>query len=171
MVKEEDRIEIKQEGNNNVQYEHDDKVEINCQNVVSQVEKAQSDAEGGKCGEAEEEFHSVAECVDGDSLKYVSDSVPIIGSVVLKVGKMMEVVVVNVESPTAIYMCPDLQELKKFQMHLFQTCSELAHDPEFVPDVGSIVLARTKSDEYWYRARVLACDQGILPRLWLHGQG
>ena len=160
VVKEEDRIEIKQESNNNVQSEHDDKVEINCQNVVSQVEKAQSDAEGGKCGEAEEEFHSVAECVDGDSLKYVSDSVPIIGSVVLKVGKIMEVVVVNVESPTAIYMCPDLQELKKFQRHLFQTCSELVHDPEFVPDVGSIVLARTKSDEYWYRARVLACDQG-----------
>ena len=85
---------------------------------------------------------------------------PMIGSVALKVGKMMEVVVVNVESPTAIFMCPDLQELKKFQRLLFQTCSELSHDPEFVPDVGSIVLARTKSDEYWYRARVLACDQG-----------
>ena len=53
-------------------------------------------------------------------------------NVTLKVGKMMDLTVLHVESPT------------------------LTFDPNFEPKVGSIVLARTKSDGYWYRARVIS---------------
>ena len=55
-----------------------------------------------------------------------------------------------------MYMCPVLSELKEFQKHLYKTASELTFDPDFEPKVGSIVLARTKSDGYWYRARVIS---------------
>jgi hypothetical protein len=51
-------------------------------------------------------------------------------------------------------------ELKEFHKHLYKTTSELTFDPDFEPVVGSIVLARSMSDGYWYRHRVISCKEG-----------
>ena len=73
---------------------------------------------------------------------------------------MMDLTVLHVESPTAVYMCPVLVELKEFQKHLHKTASELTFDPDFEPEVGSIILVRSMSDGYWYRVRVISYMKG-----------
>jgi len=137
----------------------------NKTNLIVRCEKLKED--GGpddvlKCMKKAEKLKNTSDyvAVSLNAADEEASQVPLIGNVSLKVGSVMELVVVHVDSPTAVYVCPDLPELKKFQKHLFKTCSELSLDPEFIPKVGSLVLAKTKSDEYWYRARVLSCDQG-----------
>lgn len=136
------------------------------ENKTNLIVKCEKSKDGGglddvfKCLKKAEKFQNTSDYVSNNAADGEVSQVPLIGNVSLKVGSVMEVVVVHVESPTAVYVCSDLPELKKFQKHLFKTCSELSLDPEFIPNVGSIVLAKTKSDEYWYRARVLSCDQG-----------
>jgi len=72
----------------------------------------------------------------------------------LKVGQMQKVSVVNVESPTAVYLCPNMEQLSKFQKHIYRLGASLPHNPDFIPSPGSIVLVKSLQDGYWYRGLV-----------------
>jgi len=78
----------------------------------------------------------------------------------LTVGQMMDLTILHVESPTAVYLCPVQSQLKKLQKQIYRTASALKFDPEFAPTAGSIVLARSMMDSYWYRAKVISCSEG-----------
>merc|ERR1719186_1962971 len=78
----------------------------------------------------------------------------------LTVGQMMDLTILHVESPTAVYLCPIQSQLKKLQKQIYRTASAIKFDPQFARIAGSIVLARSRTDSYWYRAKVISCREG-----------
>ena len=81
-------------------------------------------------------------------------------SMKLLVGQMMDLTILHAESPTAVYLCPVQSQLKKLQKQIYRAATALKFDPEFAPIAGSIVLARSMTDGYWYRAKVISCTEG-----------
>jgi len=78
--------------------------------------------------------------------------------------KIQEVYVVHNEGPTELYVTPNLKTLRDFQRYLYKTGSSLDYDPMFLPGLGDVVLARSRSDKYWYRA--LITDMEKLVTFW-----
>jgi len=73
----------------------------------------------------------------------------------LEVGSCCQATITHFQSPTEIYICPDLQQLTRLHKHLHRTGLSLPYDAKFSPLPGSLVLARSANDGYWYRGTVL----------------
>ena len=76
------------------------------------------------------------------------------GCMELQVGRVQKVTVLHVESPHAVYLCPDQPALKKLQSHIYSTAVSLSQDLGFRPEIGVLVLAKSVQDDNWYRALV-----------------
>jgi len=75
--------------------------------------------------------------------------------------KIQEVYVLHNEGPTEVYVTPSLKILKNFQRYMYKTGSSLDFDPMFSPGIGEMVLARSRSDKYWYRALVTDISERV----------
>jgi len=73
----------------------------------------------------------------------------------LEVGSRCQATITHFQSPTEIYICPDLQQLTRLHKHLHRIGLSLPYDAKFSPSPGSLVLARSANDGYWYRGTVL----------------
>merc|ERR1719186_2490162 len=133
-------------------------------NVEVRDQKIREDNVNNEMKVPEENKPKVKESKEGNiSMRKINqDQVLIADSNTMKlmVGQMMDLTIMHAESPTAVYLCPVQSQLKKLQKQIYRAATALKFDPEFAPIAGSIVLARSMTDGYWYRAKVISCTEG-----------